>query len=218
MTAPLESDGHLPAARQALANAISALIDPKPETRNLDNGQIRIEWLDRLHDQLTDATPGSQGNATRTPQSSPPVCIDAVDLLTHITHTTATWEPRPHIDASQNNPEPIALIRLRALDTRTWRPQDTTHINTITNEITSWCNAIREMLTPQRKWTLPAACPACGTKTVYRKNSADEVVRKPALTIGPGGCECQHCRAYWGPDKFVFLSKVLGSLPENVLE
>lgn len=219
-TAPqFNEDGNLPAAKNQLSNAISALIDPKPANRQLDNGTHRIEWLDSLYDQLTDAIPGGQGNATRTPQSSPPMCIDAVDLLQKIDTRTATWEPRPPIDASQNHHDPITITRLKTLEQHTWRPQDVNHITNITNEITTWCETIRTLLNPTPKWTLPNPCPACGTAIVYRKNSAGESVRQPALQIGPTGCTCHQCHYQWAPEYFQHLANVLGyQLPNGVLE
>jgi hypothetical protein len=54
---------------------------------------------------------------------------------------------------------------------------------------------------------------------VYHRDSAGELVRQPALQIGVWGCECMACRAFWAPDRFVFLARVLGyELPEGVLE
>jgi len=35
---------------------------------------------------------------------------------------------------------------------------------------------------------------------------------------GAEGCQCQSCRTTWSPERFVWLSRVLGSLPDNVLE
>ena len=61
------ADGDLPAARRNLDDAISALIDPKPETRHVDDpdnpdgeGTTRIEWLDALYVQLAEAIPGEK--------------------------------------------------------------------------------------------------------------------------------------------------------------
>ncbi len=211
-------DGNLPAARNKLSNAISALIDPKPNTITLDDGTHRIEWVDSLYDQLSDAVPGGQGNASRVPQSSPPMCIDAVDIMRKIEAATAEWEPRPNIDVSINTP-PIAIIRLQAIERRTWRPQDTTLVESIAAEIESWCEQIHTLLNPVKRWSLPNPCPACDTAIVYRRNSSDEIVRKAALDLGPTGCVCLNCHTTWAPEYFQHLAKVLGySLPTGVLE
>ncbi|AVO21692.1 hypothetical protein I5I01_gp87 [Mycobacterium phage MooMoo] len=217
MTQPAE-DGNLPAAKTRFANAISALIDPKPANRALDDGTHRIEWLDSLYDQLIDAIPGGQGNATRVPQSSPPICIDATELKQKIDTTTAQWEPRPNIDISQETP-PIAIIRLKSLEERQWRPQDAKPIEQMATEIEAWCEAIKGLLNPAPRWHLPNPCPACNKAVVYRRNSAEEVVRQPALQIGAAGCVCQNCHTTWGPEYFQHLAKVLGyELPAGVLE
>ncbi|AAR26716.1 hypothetical protein PBI_CHE9D_104 [Mycobacterium phage Che9d] len=219
MTQPIEADGNIVEARKKLGIAISALIDPKPTTRQLEDGTSRIEWLDSLYDQLIDALPGGQGNASRVPQSSPPMCLDAVDIIRDIDTLTAQWEPRPNLDASVDNPQPIAVQRLQAIDKRQWRPQDTTLVEDITAQVDKWCDKITATLNPQRKWTLPNPCPACNTAVVYRKNSSGDPVRQPALQIGPLGCECQNCHTTWGPEYFQHLAKVLGySLPQGVLE
>ncbi|WP_396921645.1 hypothetical protein [Mycolicibacterium sp.] len=179
MSQPIETDGNLPAARNKLSNAISALIDPKPTHRQLDDGTNRIEWMDSLYDQLTDAVPG------RT------ISCDT----------------------------PIAVIRLQAVERRTWRPQDTTLVESIAAEIEAWATEIRSLLDPVKRWTLPNPCPACDTAIVYRRNSANETVRQPALQIGPNGCVCQNCHHTWAPEYFQHLAQVLGyELPSGVLE
>ena len=114
---------------------------------------------------------------------------------------------------------PQVRIGLRELDLQSWRPQDCDRIDTITNQINSWCEQITTLLNPTPKWTLPNPCPACGTAIVYRKNSASETVRQPALQIGPMGCACQHCHHTWEPAYFQHLARVMGyELPPGVLE
>ena len=214
MTAQPAEDGNLPYALQKLGEAISALIDPKPIHHNNTLG-----WADSLYDQLTDEIPGSQGNASRVPQSSPPLCIDAAELKHEIDTAIAAWEPKPLIDASQNQPPPISIIRLQIIEKRAWRPQDVKSIEQITNNLLAWCEAIKTLLNPQPRWHLPNPCPACDTAIIYRKNSAGETVRQPALQIGPAGCVCQKCHHEWGPQLFQHLANVLGyKLPEGVLE
>ncbi|ALA48631.1 hypothetical protein POPTART_85 [Mycobacterium phage PopTart] len=223
MTQPAE-DGNLPAAKTRLGNAISALIDPKPE---YTEGTTR--WRDSLYDQLTEEIPGSQGNASRIPQSSPPLCIDAVELKTEIDATVAAWEPSsywvfgppypvPQRDLTREH-TPLTVLRLQLLERRPWRPQDTHGIEQISGRIEAWCESIKTMLNPPPKWSLPNPCPACDTAIVYRKNSAGETVRQPALQIGPSGCVCQNCHHEWGPQLFQHLANVLGyELPAGVLE
>lgn len=210
----VSEDGALKPALNALGDAISSLIDPKPVHH--DTG---IHWADDLYTQLTDEIPGSQGNASHVPQSSPPLCIDAAELKAEIDTATAIWEPRPEIDVSEDQPPPITVIRLRAIENRGWRPQDVKAIEQIAEAVLSWCEAIRTLLDPPPRWHLPNPCPACNVAIVHRKNSAGEVVRQPALQIGAAGCVCQSCRHEWAPAYFQHLANVLGyELPDGVLE
>ncbi|GFG74710.1 hypothetical protein MBOT_20750 [Mycobacterium botniense] len=110
-------------------------------------------------------------------------------------------------------------MRLRAIQSRKWRPHDVADIHDKTGAIRKWAERITNMLTDTPVKHLPAACPACGKKTIYRHDSAGELVRQPALQITTAGCVCQHCRTTWGPERFLFLAKVLGyELPAGVLE
>jgi hypothetical protein len=211
--APLDEDGNLPYAKIKLGEAISALIDPKPMLY-----KDITSWVDSLYDQLTDEIPGSQGNSSRVAQSSPPLCIDAAELKAEIDTAVGAWEPKPLIDVS-GDPPPLAIIRLQALENRSWRPQDVRAIEQITGNIQAWCESIKALLNPEPKWSLPNSCPACDVAIVYRKNSAGETVRQPALQINGDGCVCQNCRHAWGPQLFQHLAAVLGyPLPPGVLE
>jgi hypothetical protein len=217
MTAPAE-DGNLPDALRHLDDAVSALCDPKPQT--LHDGTLT--WLDSAYVQLRDAVPGSKRDRTGVSASQPPVWVDALQLLQEIDTAVAVWErPFPQLpgDLTQE-PEPVTVLRVRAIQRRSWRPQDCRNINQITEAVKSWADNIETLLTDKPKWTLPAACPQCNKKTVYRHDSSGELVRQPALQIGTMGCQCQNCRAGWSPDQFVFLAtRLLGyDLPEGVLE
>lgn len=214
MTTQPEEDGNLPAALTKLGDAISALVDPKPQTV-----EDTICWVDSLYDQLCEEIPGSQGNRSRVPQSSPPLCIDAAELKAEIDTAVACWEPRPPIDASVDDPPPLTVLRLQCIEKRGWRPQDVHGIDQITGNLVSWCEDIQALLNPPPRWHLPNKCPACDVAIVYRKNSSGETVRQPALQIGASGCVCQNCRHEWGPQLFQHLAAVLGyELPSGVLE
>jgi hypothetical protein len=217
MTAPAQ-DGNLPDARRQLDDAISSLCDPKPQT--LHNGTLT--WLDSCYVQLQDAIPGSKRDRTGVSASQPPVWVDAMQLKHEIDTAVAIWErPFPALPGDlSHDPEPVTVLRLRVINARSWRPQDVRSILQITEAIASWTENIQQLLTDKPRWTLPAACPQCGKKTVYRHDSSGELVRQPALQIGTMGCQCQNCRAGWSPDQFVFLAtRLLGyDLPEGVLE
>ncbi|GFG74739.1 DUF7341 domain-containing protein [Mycobacterium botniense] len=203
-------------ARRQLDYAISALIDPKPQHTG-----TRIVWLDSLYDQLREAVPGTKRDRTGIAASQPPAWIDALDLLREIDATVAHWEPS--WPQNHRNPAglstPVTILRLRAIQSRKWRPHDVADIHDKTGAIRKWAERITNMLTDTPVKHLPAACPACGKKTIYRHDSAGELVRQPALQITTAGCVCQHCRTTWGPERFLFLAKVLGyELPAGVLE
>ena len=219
-------DGNLPEALRGLGDAISKLIDPKPQA--VDN---RIHWIDSLYDQLTDGIPGGQGNASRVAQSSPPICIDANELKNEIDTAVGAWEPRgadhywlsgppyPVQPADINELAPLTILRLKAIEKRSWRPQDVRSIDQIIANLQAWCESIKSLLNPAPRWHLPNPCPACNTAVVYRKNSGGESVRQPALQIGAAGCVCQNCHHTWAPEYFRHLANVLGyKLPEGVLE
>lgn len=220
MTQPhTNEDGNLPQARRHLSNAVSALIDPKPDARKMDDGTQRIDWIEPLYDQLCEAIPGGQGNASRVAQSSPPMCIDAAELKHEIDTAVSTWEPRPVIDPEKTQLTPMTVVRLQSLEKRTWRPQDAKGVEQIATNIESWCESIKTLINPPPRWHLPNPCPACNVAVVYRKNSGDETVRQPALQIGPTGCVCQNCHHEWAPAYFQHLARVMGyDLPVGVLE
>lgn len=221
---PLEEDGNIVAAMQRLDDAISALIDPKPETRKLEDGSTRIEWLDPLYTQLVEAIPGEKKHRTGVSASQPPMWVDASDLLHRINQTVTSWEkhwpiPLPSMWPFAYDDEYPTVQRLRILNRRKWRPQDTSTVESNAALIESWADKIRDLLADTPKLTLPNPCPACGEKIVYRRDSAGELVRRPALQIGAHGCQCQNCQYLWEPAYYTHLAAVLGyDLPEGVLE
>lgn len=214
----IQPDGDLRGTLRTLGNAISALIDPKPHHHD---GTTR--WLDSLYQQLTEAVPGEKCHRTGVNQSQPPLWVDASDQLHKIDTQIAQWQrdPGPYDGdlSHQRPPTPETVRRLHLLEKRPWRPQDCAHIATITNLLEQWSLKISELLSPATNWTLPNPCPACNTAVVYRKDSGGDLVRRPALQIGPYGCECGHCHYIWEPSYYVHLARVLGyEVPSGVLE
>lgn len=220
--APLE-DGNLPATLRKLGEAISALIDPKPQTIHRDDGTTSIEWLDSLYTQLVEAIPGEKKHRTGVSTSQPPMWIDASDQLVKIDRVVMSWHPaQPLFDGDlspQHPPTPVTVARLQAIEGLPWRPQDCSLLEDYVADLLAWCEKIRELLSDAPKLTLPNPCPACGTKIVYRTDSAGEKVRRPALNIGATGCTCLHCHYTWEPQYFTHLARVLGyEMPAGVLE
>ena len=132
-------------------------------------------------------------------------------LAQEIDNQTRKWMPK-----QGTTPQ-----RLDMLTERSWRPQDTDEVRDMSRRVDGWCESIMQLLDPDsRKFIEGAACPSCGKRIVYRRDSAGEQVRQPALkVIVSQGCTCQACGAFWAPDRFLFLGRLLGyELPEGVLE
>jgi hypothetical protein len=101
--------------------------------------------------------------------------------------------------------------RLRALAARAWRTQDTAAVEQIARHVESWTVSVTSLLSPTGVKHVSAACPACGATSVFRRDSAGELVRAPALQIVTKlGCTCQKCRYTRSPDYYLHLAKVLG--------
>lgn len=198
----------LPHARATLHDAVHHLTGPR--THHDDQGtrygqSLLAELADHLHDQH------GAGHGGR-PRSTPPAALAALDLQRRIADTTAAWA-RQHQLTSQGT-----YAHLLALADHGWRPQDTPIVARYADEVLDWVRGAESILDPPRQITLAAACPACGTTTIYRPDSTGETVRQPALHIGPHGCECQHCHHIWGPQQYLHLARVLGyELPPGVL-
>lgn len=221
MTIPQRTeDGDLPAARKALDYAIHQLCNPQPQ--NTPDGGI--SWTDAWYIQLLDSVPGQKQQRSGVSQSQPPLWTDAIDQLKAIDTKVAEWEPNwpiplPSLLEFAYDPEPPTVLRLRLINRRCWRPQDTKTVTTHTNQILAWVERIQDLLNPKPHWHLPNPCPACNTAIVYRKDSAGENIRQPALHIDKHGCTCLNCGHTWAPEYFQHLANVLGyKLPAGVLE
>lgn len=200
-------DGNLPAALRQLGQAIHKLTDPTTAWINNQTTQAPSPYQ-----QLQDATPGQQGTGHGPSRSIPPCWLDAIELLNEIDLAVEIMQP-----AYTGTPPTIG--RLKWLLQRKWRPQDTHQIEQLATNIHTWATEIETLLNPEPQWTLPNPCPACQTAVIYRKDISGDLIRKPALTIGPNGCTCLNCKAQWGPAYFTHLARVLGyQMPTGVLE
>ncbi len=219
----------LPAARRRLDYAISELIEPKPETVTRDDGTHTITWLDSLYDQLVAAVDAQKSSGwTQVGGNTTPIWPAALDLLNKISDTVKKWWPEwPHPDPI--NPIPPAVLRLQLLAEKTWTVEDAQHVHNIATKLDGFAAEIREKLAPEPTIYLmapgdqkgAAACTACGTDYVWRKDPGDNnrPVRQPALKVTKDGCACQECGAAWEPGALRLLAAALGyPLADGVLE
>lgn len=133
--------------------------------------------------------------------SGSPMCIESLDLWTEIERVTAP--ARNHPDES-----PAAILD-RLTGTGEWRPQDADTVQDWAETVADWARQARHICEPEARLEVRAACPACGTRTVYR-HSEGEDVRKPALTVtATDGARCLACAAHWPPSQLGVLIAVL---------
>jgi hypothetical protein len=208
MSTQRETDGELKPALARLDDAFVDLVGP--QTRYIENQGVC--HASSLYQQLRDSIFGEQGSGNGVARSMPPMWVDCADLLNEIDTTVACWQP-------QYDRPPPTIGRLHVLANRSWRPQDCRAVNQIASALEAWARQIIALLDPPHIKTMSAPCPACNAETVLRRDSAEELVRQPALQITVHGCQCQSCKTEWTPDRYLFLCKLLGwELPAGVLE
>lgn len=201
------TDGFLPGALTKLRDAVSQLIDPRPEI--VDGKKF---YTPSLYRQLTDDIAGQQGQTHSPPRSLPLIWCEAFDCLHEIDTTISAWQP-----AGADTPGRLHLIETRWVTTG--RPQDVNSINQITGCVNAWVGSIKKLLFENHTKTLSAPCPRCHETTAYHRDSTGEVVRGPSLQLTKDGCTCMNCRTTWDPEHFEHLARVIGcDLPNGVLE
>lgn len=216
MTAAVNSEGQLPLAVRELRHALHGLVDPV--TRMQFTGKPLT--APSLYLQLWDAVRGeqSQTGGGGGGKSRPPFWTDAFVLLQDIDTAAEAWQP-----AYTGVPPTVGRLRTLVDEGKTgngWRPQDVHGITQITSSLRHWAKRITELLDPESVKYVSAPCPSCEATHVYRKDSAGETVRQPALQLVAGkGCTCLKCHAHWTPDLYLHLVRVLGfDMPEGILE
>jgi hypothetical protein len=153
---------------------------------------------DSLLDQLRDVHGSTTGRgSSRSARTL--VHLDATELLATIDRQAAIWVSDPGTTGD----------RLHWLAERSYRPEDTPDIVVVADTIDGWVKKARDILTPAGHWHVVGACPECGTRTVYRPDTAGEVVRQPALSVTATGCECLACGEVWDVGRFEMLAAVL---------
>lgn len=102
---------------------------------------------------------------------------------------------------------------MHALASAGWRPMDCELLDDYSAQIEKWVVSAAELLGDRAvAVALRMACPSCGETWSYRRAGA-EVVRAWALRLDESGCACSVCRAFWPPDQFEFLARLLGCEP-----
>ena len=192
-------DGVLEPVLRRFGNAVAALADPVPIW---EHGACR--WSDAVYQRLRAALVGKTGAGRRraVPSSRMPCRTDVLVWLLEVDAAVAEWTPDGKGDT---------VDRLHTLTARGWRPQDCGLIDGYCELIEKWVLGAAELLgdrAPAVALRLP--CPACGQQFTYRRSGGGESVRSWALRVSETGCECLGCRAFWGPDQFEFLARLLG--------
>lgn len=202
-----DPDGNLPAALDRLYAAVAGLIDPRKELLG-DTIMAAPSLYDELLGELPAVKASDRGYTATHKRSMAPVWLDALDLRTDIDRTIRKWHP----------PGTTTPARLHAHANRKWRPQDARLLEQHANQLQAFVVSIRALLDPQHVKHLTVPCPACNATHVYRM-VAGEKVRQPALQlVAETGCTCQACKAFWSPQHYLLLCKVLGfNLPEGIV-
>lgn len=201
-------DGALQPALTRLADAISALCDPKPH-----HVEGRIVMVDPLYTQLRDALPGNRGAGSLTTGFTG-CWISALDALAEIDSTVEAWVWTRGVVF---NGEPATICRLHHLERHKFRPQDVHAMDQVSAVLEQWVSTIKELLgidtvvclNLYRQGATPASCPACGERWAWN-DKAGERVRTPALQVRADGCRCAHCRTTWGVSQYQWLARVIG--------
>ena len=187
------TDGSLPLARRRLGDAVHALADPQP---TMIRGAYR--WTDPLYVALRGSLRGSKTGRTGVLRSAP--CrIEILSLLIAIDQMVSSWEAGK-----------ATLDRLHQHAGRPWRPQDCELIDAHCDQLERWVvEGARLLADRPRVYLVGVPCPRCGAASSYHR-SGGECIRRPALRISEDGCLCEGCGAFWGPDRFHWLARLLG--------
>jgi hypothetical protein len=188
-------DGALPLAKRRLADGVHAIADPVPVAMN-----GVYHWQDPIYTELRAALRGGKtGGRTGTRRSLLPCRVDVLALVCEVDTTVGGWAP----DAKGT------IERLHQLAARTWRPMDCDLLTGYADQLERWCLTASGLITQHPRVFLEVPCPRCQARFAYRRRDG-ESVRTRALRLDEDGCGCGSCGAFWGPDRFAWLAKLLG--------
>jgi len=202
----------LSGVREQLDDAVQDLIGVRHGTITVDTPgggtTIRAVYRDSVYTEMVAALPGGQGTQLgSTARSMPPLWVDGLIWLNEVHATIDVW-----VHTYQLGTDLTVTEQLDALTALTWRPQDVPLVQDHADSIRRWVRNGTTLIDgeEQRKMELVSPCPACGVRTVYRKDSGGDTVRQAALSLTTTGCVCLACRHDWAPQYFQHLAAVLG--------
>jgi hypothetical protein len=191
-------------ARKRLTDAIADLIDPRPV-----GIEGTISYQPSRYDVLRDAVTGRPTSTPRHHQlATTPGWLEAMTLASDIQSAIGAMP----IDTT------LTVLRLRALERRRWRPQDTHEILDHANRIAHFATLIDALFAPRPRYLAGDACPHCGA-THAARHVDDQTIKTPALAITDTGAACGACGDTWAPEQLPFLAGLLGyPLPPGVIQ
>lgn len=203
----------LPIAREKLRDSVNDLVHIRRHTIQIDTRLKRVKLLSR-YDELTEAVEAHRGGHGGHWQGQLPFWADALVLLMEIDEAVAKMWPPPHAfieDVSGKHAyaswEGWTVERLKALERKKWRPQDTAAVFKIGRDLEGFVKRIDTLFAP-RPIPLPDPCPECDEKTVYRDGDGEQI-RSSALQITDAGCTCGGCGANWPIEQLSMLGRLL---------
>jgi hypothetical protein len=190
------TDGPLPLAVRQLADAVHTLADPQPVSVNGP-----CWWQPPLYDRLRGALNGRRPvrRYGRVQRSRLPCSIAALAWLVNVDTTVAGWECGKG-----------TIERLHQLAARGWRPIDCDLINGYSAQLERWSFTAEELLDEHPSVALEVSCPRCEARFAYRCNGSGDHVRTWALRLSADGCACLAGGAFWEPERFEWLARLLG--------
>lgn len=153
-----------------------------------------------LYDELRESVYGRSGDsAGKRGKTSPPapLWISAFSLLDEIDTAARAWS------GCLDTPQGITELAARH-----WTTDETRQVTQLARAIEEWAESIEALLNP-RSVQVRRACPACGGRHVYRRNSYGDSVRTATLQIDAEGVRCLSCSAHWTYAQSEFLRRLL---------